>query len=75
MANFCRIGDRHACGSPNVGGSGNVFVNGMGAHRFGDAQGHGGIQWECSNTVFVNGLGVARRGDLSLGEPCPPAAH
>ena len=37
-----RIGDATSCGDPAVGGSGTVFVNGIGVHRQGDGTGgHG----------------------------------
>ena len=41
-AKTVRIGDITACGDPAVGGSGTVFVNGIGVHRQGDGTGgHG----------------------------------
>ena len=37
-----RIGDATSCGDPATGGSGTVFVNGIGVHRQGDGTvGHG----------------------------------
>ena len=37
-----RIGDSTSCGDPATGGSGTVFVNGIGVHRQGDGTGgHG----------------------------------
>ena len=37
-----RIGDATSCGDPATGGSGTVFVNGIGVHRKGDGTGgHG----------------------------------
>ena len=38
-AKTTRIGDTTACGDPATGGSGTVFVNGIGVHRKGDATG------------------------------------
>lgn len=66
-----------AAGGTNIGGSGNVFVNGAGAVRKGDAvAGHGillhagPVMEGCSSTVFVNGIGVCRAGDAaSCGHP------
>ena len=75
MPAACRVGDIHRCGSVDIGGSGNVFINGAGAHRHGDSQSHGGIQFDCSPNVFINGLGVARIGDYTLGEPPIPIMH
>ena len=75
MPAICRIGDNHACGSVDTGGSSNVFINGAGVHRATDSQSHGGVQHGASSTVFVNGLGVARIGDYTQGEPQPPFAH
>lgn len=72
MPAVCRAGvDRHVCGSLDLEGSPNVFVNGYPVHRKGDSQSHGGIQYESSGTVFANGLGVARIGDYTMGEPPP----
>jgi uncharacterized Zn-binding protein involved in type VI secretion len=73
-----RLGDTctgHGCWPPraNVGASGNVFVNGIGAHRVGDPwaahtcpsipQTHASVQASGSGTVRVNGAPVARTGD------------
>lgn len=60
-----------------IGGSGDVFVNGTGAVRIGDAvAGHGlpphdgPVMAEGSGTVFVNGIGVCRAGDqATCGHP------
>ena len=38
-AKTTRIGDTTSCGDPATGGSGTVFVNGIGVHRKGDATG------------------------------------
>ena len=56
----------------NVSASSDVFINGKGAHRVGDAWAvhcnsvpvcHGGSQATGSSTVFVNGKPLARVGD------------
>lgn len=63
----------------NVSASVNVFVNGRGAHRVGDAWGihcdpdscHGGVEASGSGTVFVNGRPLARVGDrVDCGSSC-----
>lgn len=57
---------------PSTGGSGDVFVNGIPAHRQGDAWAvhcndvpvcHAGSLAEGSGTVFVNGKQLGRVGD------------
>lgn len=63
----------HGCYPPraNLGGSSNVFINGLGAHRKGDKWAthccgdscHQSTTAEGSSGVFVNGLPVARVGD------------
>lgn len=62
---------------PNVGASGNVFINGRGAHRVTDpwpvhccgSSCHSSISVAGSTSVFVNGLSQMRIGDvLSCGE-------
>lgn len=74
-----RIGDNctgHGCYPPRicVAGSGNVFINGLAAHRQGDAWiAHGCGSPDCpphpgtlslgSDKVFVNGKGLGRVGD------------
>ena len=73
-----RLGDNctgHGCWPPraNSSASGDVFVNGKGAHRVGDAwlphtcpsipETHGSSQASGSATVFVNGKALARIGD------------
>ena len=77
MAAVVRLGDKctgHGCHPPrtNVSASSNVFVNGLGAHRVGDAWDvhgsgtctpHGSVQATGSATVFVNGMPLARVGD------------
>jgi uncharacterized Zn-binding protein involved in type VI secretion len=59
-----------SAGGALVGASGNVFVNGKGAVRIGDAvAGHGPaihagpVMAAGSGTVFVNGIAVCRSGD------------
>lgn len=76
MPEICRIGDSHACGATDVGGSGDVFANGLGVHRVGDAEdgGHGSVQVGGSPNVFVNGISVARVGDACSDCPVPPHA-
>lgn len=69
MPAIVRVGDSHACGSTNVGGSPNVFVNGKKVHRIGDSDAHGGTQVGGSSNVFTNGIGVARIGDVHSGDP------
>lgn len=80
-----RIGDsctgHDRCYPPrvNVGGSADVLINGIGAHRVGDPwathccgpECHAGVTVSCSATVFVNGRGLARTGDsISCGSKC-----
>lgn len=61
-----------AAGGTLVGGSGNVFVNGAGAVRIGDAvAGHGRsphdspVMAQGLGTVLVNGIPVCRAGDAA----------
>lgn len=80
MPAVVRIGDPHACGAVAVGGSSNVFVNGIAVHRAGDADSHGATQAQGSGNVLVNGKGVARVGDCHGGCPAvdpphPPSPH
>lgn len=68
--------DPHPCKAPPrpcVVGSGNVFVNGMPAHRLGDAwlphpcpgtPPHPSVTAMGSGSVLVNGMPLARMGDL-----------
>ncbi|SMH59456.1 DUF6402 family protein [Azospirillum agricola] len=78
MPNVCRLGDEctgHGCWPPrpNAGASGDVFVNGRGAHRVGDAWAahtcpekpdtHAGVQATGAAAVHVNGRRLARVGD------------
>lgn len=76
MPAVARLGDPdtgHGCfpSRPNVGASGNVFVNGMGVHRVGDPYDthccgpacHGASLSGGSGTVFVNGMACGRIGD------------
>lgn len=71
-----RKGDKctgHGCYAPrpNAQASNNVFINGKGAHRKGDAwqihkcgiPSHGGVTKSGSSSVFVNGKPIARIGD------------
>ncbi len=76
-ASVVRLGDTgtgHGCFPPraNSSASGDVFVNGLGAHRVGDSWEshgcptcipHGGAQASGSGTVFANGKALARVGD------------
>lgn len=76
MPSITRIGDKcsgHGCFPPrsSTSGSGDVFVNGIGAHRVGDSWAvhccgpscHDSVMASGSSTVFVNGKAVARIGD------------
>lgn len=71
----CRLGDiggQHQCwpARSNISGSTNVFINGIPAHRLGDAWAphtcqttHSGSLASGSNKVYVNGLPLGRIGD------------
>ncbi|WP_209777178.1 PAAR domain-containing protein [Azospirillum agricola] len=78
MPSVCRLGDActgHGCWPPrpNAEASGDVFVNGRGAHRVGDAwaahtcpdkpETHAGVQATGAAAVYVNGRRLARVGD------------
>ena len=79
MPAVCRIGDAdvpHCSGMSRAGGSGNVFVNGIGVSRQGDSNtphllppnippcpGHSASISSGSSTVKVNGKGCGRVGD------------
>ena len=76
MPGIVRLGDKcsgHGCfpSRPCIEASENVFVNGRGAHRLGDAWAshccgpicHGGSAAGGSENVFVNGKPVCRIGD------------
>lgn len=76
MPPVVRLGDNctgHGCHPPraNVQASGDVFVNGKGAHRVGDkwaahtcsTNTHDSVMASGSGTVFVNGKAIARIGD------------
>lgn len=76
MTAAVRLGDictGHGCfpPRPNIEASSDVFIDGIGAHRVGDAWAshccgipcHGGTQATGSPTVFVNGQALARIGD------------
>lgn len=73
-----RLGDTSTpdpCGAPprpNIVGSGDVFVNGLSAHRLGDdwaphacpsSPPHPATMAAGSGSVFVNGMPLARLGD------------
>lgn len=85
MPGIVRLGDNSAghphCypARPNIEASGNVIVNGRGAHRLGDGWAvhgacvlhspHGGAASSGSGTVMVNGRPVCRIGDaISCGD-------
>jgi len=76
MPAVSRLGDTctgHGCFPPraSTAGSGNVFVNGIAAHRQGDgwavhacgSSSHGSALSAGSSSVFVNGLALARIAD------------
>ncbi|MDA3807816.1 MAG: PAAR domain-containing protein [Thiomicrorhabdus sp.] len=77
-----RLGDGssgHSCFPPrsSTSGSGDVFINGMSAHRGGDSwethvcgnSSHGGSASGGSATVFINGSPAVRIGDsISCGD-------
>lgn len=76
-----RLGDissGHDCfpGRPNIEASGDVFINGLGAHREGDSwavhsceTAHDGVLTSGSPTVYVNGRPLGRIGDpISCGD-------
>lgn len=76
MTAICRLGD-YSTGHngfpprPNIAASTDVFVNGLGVHRVGDAwavhtnsSSHGGVLQVGSPNVFANGKAVGRIGDL-----------
>ena len=75
VARLVDVSTADPCGAPprpNVQGSGDVFVNGMPAHRLGDAWAphacpkdppHPAVTASGSSTVFVNGLPLARLSD------------
>ena len=70
-----RFGDKctgHGCfpSRPNIEASGNVFVNGLGVQRIGDAYAahccvscHDGVASSGSGHVFVNGRALVRISD------------
>ncbi len=71
----------HGCypSRPNIEASADVFVNGLGWHRVGDAWAahccgppcHGGALAAGSPTVFVNGMPAGRIGDpVDCGSRC-----
>lgn len=85
MPGAVRLGDLSAghphCypSRPNTGASGDVLINGRGAHRVGDAWAahgacpdhspHGGVASSGSKTVLVNGKPLCRVGDaISCGD-------
>jgi len=73
--NVARLNDvctGHGCFGPrnNTSASNNVFINGIGAHRVGDAWAphtcvstHDSVLAGGSSSVFVNGLPLGRIGD------------
>lgn len=71
MPGVTRVGDMctgHSIYLPrqSIEGSGDVFVNGKGAHRVGDmwaAHPHVGVLSSGSSNVFVNGKALGRCGD------------
>ena len=81
MPAITRIGDAdvaHCSGMTRAGGSGDVFVNGIGISRQGDnntqhllppnippCAGHSAPIASGSSTVFVNGRGCGRVGDAT----------
>ena len=84
MPGVTRLGDGctgHACFGPRVNdsGSGDVFVNGVGAHRQGDhwvvhscgTSHHDSTLLSGSSSVYVNGKQLARTGDpIACGSAC-----
>lgn len=83
MPGVVRLGDAcsgHGCWPPrpNITASVDVFTNGIGTHRLGDAwavhcceECHPGITIAGSSSVFVNGVAVARLGDaVDCGSVC-----
>ena len=62
----------HGRTGTNAEVSGNVFINGQGAHRLGDTGSiscpHGGTfqSVAASGTVFINGKGAVRVGDATI---------
>lgn len=77
MPGLVRLGDSctgHGCYPPriNSSASGNVIINGKGAHRVGDSWiphgcgvciPHPGTQASGSGTIIINGIPAARVGD------------
>ena len=59
-AKTTRIGDTTTCGDPATGGSGTVFVNGIGVHRKGDATG--------GHASFVPNASSSGSGDVFAGD-------
>jgi uncharacterized Zn-binding protein involved in type VI secretion len=83
MAAAVRMGDRSAghCffPRPNISGSPNVFINGLGAHTLGGKwpihicgkKKHTSTTSQGSPNVFINGKAMARVGDkLNCGDAC-----
>jgi len=89
MPAAARLGDYctgHGCFPPRTGleASNDIFINGIAAHRFGDAWDvhccrnscHAGQVAQGSTRVFINGLAAARIGDsvacgslIAMGSP------
>lgn len=68
MSKACRIGDGHACGDTDTGGSPNTRINNKNVHRYTDSHAHGASQVGHSPNVRINGLGIARIGDNHSGD-------
>ena len=78
----CNLGLKccpHSRSGTNSQVSGNVFVNGLGAHRLNDTGPtncpHGGTfsSTSASGTVFANGMGITRVGDATSCMSCGQA--
>lgn len=72
----------HSRSGTNGTASGNVLINGVGAHRLGDTGPcncpHGGTYATTggSGTVFINGMAATRIGDATTCQSCgKPGAH
>ncbi len=78
-AGTCDLGKKccpHGRNGTNSAVSGNVFINGLGAHRLGDTGPcncpHGGTFATTggSGTVFINGRAAVRVGDATTCQTC-----
>lgn len=71
----------HARNGTNATASGNVFINGLGAHRLGDTGPcncpHAGTFATTggSGTVFINGRAATRIGDATTCQSCGMGGH